>query len=62
MTLDIHIKCAVCAWRENCVKKHTLKEGTLHCPDFTRDKSLPPEEEAKPQAARSHKKIEDPFA
>ena len=62
MTLDIHIKCAVCAWREKCVKKHTLKESALHCPDYCRDASLPPEEEQKPAAGRSHKKIEDPFA
>jgi hypothetical protein len=54
--------CAVCAWRENCKKKHTMREGVLHCADFTRDKTLPAEEETKPKAACGHKKIVDPFA
>jgi hypothetical protein len=62
MSLDVHQMCAVCAWRENCKKKHTMREGVLHCADFTRDKTLPAEEETKPKAACGHKKIVDPFA
>lgn len=60
MTLDIRAQCAVCAWRETCTKKHTLKETALHCPDFCRDAALPPEEEAK-GAPERHKKVEDVF-
>ncbi len=62
MGLDIRTQCAVCAWREGCVKKHTLKETTLHCPDYCRDRSLPPEpaEEEAAKAGR-HKRVEDVF-
>lgn len=34
--------CVVCAWRENCQKKYSIsKQGGAHCPDFTRDVSVP---------------------
>ncbi len=60
MGLDIRTQCAVCAWREACVKKHTLKESALHCPDFCRDRSLAPEG-AEERAAERHKRTEDVF-
>lgn len=60
MTLDIRKQCAVCAWRGECTKKHTLRESTLHCPDYCRDETLAGDpEEAKP--AEKHKKVEDVF-
>jgi len=62
MGLDVRIKCAVCAWREKCTKKHTLKESAMHCPDFVRDKLLGPEEDGGKPPAVEHKKIVDPFA
>ncbi|MCB2185409.1 MAG: hypothetical protein KQJ78_03255 [Deltaproteobacteria bacterium] len=38
--------CAVCAWRETCKKKFSYEQGgTVKCPDYTRDASLPPEPE-----------------
>jgi len=60
MTQDIRKKCLVCAWRENCAKKHTIKENALHCPDFCRDRSLP-EDEGAASAPERHKQIEDVF-
>jgi hypothetical protein len=60
MSLDIRKQCAVCAWRENCNKKHTLKESALHCPDFCRDKNLPEDEAGAPVVER-HKQVEDVF-
>ncbi len=60
MTLDVRTQCAVCAWRETCTKKHTMRETVLHCPDFCRDAALGPEDEpAEPQ--ERHKKVEDVF-
>ncbi len=35
--------CSVCAWRKTCQKRFTMKDRI--CPDFTRDLSLPREEE-----------------
>ncbi|GAB4270908.1 MAG: hypothetical protein Kow0092_25420 [Deferrisomatales bacterium] len=60
MTLDVRTRCAVCAWRESCVKKHTVKEQALHCPDFCRDRSLP-EEPGEEAAVERHKNIDDVF-
>jgi len=37
--------CSVCAWRETCQKRFTIKDRI--CPDYTRDLSLPREEEEK---------------
>lgn len=62
MTVDIRIKCSVCAWRETCVKKHTLKEDVSHCPDHVRDLAFGPEDEGVAPPADRHKKIVDPFA
>jgi hypothetical protein len=60
MALDVRRQCAVCAWREDCTKKHTIKETALHCPDYCRDLRL----QAEPSAESSrgpHKQIEDVF-
>jgi hypothetical protein len=32
--------CAICAWREKCVKRYKHQDnplGDINCPDFTRD-------------------------
>lgn len=60
MGLDIHKQCLICAWRETCSKKHTIKEKSLHCADFCRDRSLPEEAEGTAGQER-HKQIEDVF-
>ncbi len=60
MTLDVRIQCSVCAWRENCTKKHTIRETLLHCPDFCRDERLKPEERTGAGPER-HKRVEDVF-
>lgn len=48
--------CVVCAWRENCQKKYSIsKQGGAHCPDFSRDVSVPtdPEDQtARPEERR----------
>lgn len=39
--------CVVCAWRETCQKKYTIsKRSGATCPDFTRDLSIPEDDEA----------------
>ena len=61
-TINAKKQCAVCAWRENCTKKHTIKDSAINCPDFTRDENLPPEEDGEEFVEKkSHKKIEDVF-
>lgn len=60
MGLDVRTQCPVCAWRETCAKKHTLKETALHCPDFCRDRSFPAEESGGGVVAE-HKRREDVF-
>ena len=62
MTVDTRIKCAVCAWRETCVKKYTIKDSAIHCPDYVRDERLGPEDDGEAKPAETMKKIEDPFA
>ncbi|MBI4687053.1 MAG: hypothetical protein HY756_04635 [Nitrospirae bacterium] len=37
--------CIVCAWREQCQKRFSVKDRDFRCPDFTRDVSIPREEE-----------------
>ena len=37
--------CLVCAWRENCQKKYSMKP-TQRCPDFERDLRLKPDSDA----------------
>ena len=36
--------CVICAWRENCQKKFSLKAGQ-RCPDFSKDYSIKEEPE-----------------
>jgi len=60
MGLDIRKQCSICAWREACAKKHTIKENALHCADFSRDRSLP-EEEGTGEVRERHKQIDDVF-
>lgn len=37
--------CSVCAWRADCKKKYSYQQGgTIKCPDFARDMTLPPED------------------
>ncbi len=60
MTMAVHKQCAVCAWRETCNKKHTIREQSLNCPDFCRDSALPEEPETAGPAER-HKQVEDVF-
>ena len=62
MSLDIHQMCVVCAWREKCTKKLTMKETAMHCPDFTRDATIPADDAPAKKAGPGHKKIVDPFA
>lgn len=61
MTLDVRTQCLVCAWREACVKKHTLREAGLHCPDFCRDRGLPEAAEEPAPPTPRHKRTEDVF-
>ena len=43
--------CVVCAWREDCVKKHRATTGIqINCLDFVRDASIP-REDPKPREA-----------
>ena len=58
--LDSRELCAVCAWRAECQKKHTMKEKALHCPDFSKDVSLGAGEAPKRPSER-HKQIDDVF-
>ena len=38
--------CAVCAWRKDCKKKYSFRtSGSTRCPDYTRDMTIPREEE-----------------
>jgi hypothetical protein len=60
MTLDVHRQCSVCAWRGACVKKHTIKETVLHCPEFCKDVTLKGESGSQGPSRRS-KQIEDVF-
>lgn len=62
MGVDVRIKCSVCAWREKCTKKHTIKESAAHCPDYVRDLAFGPEDDGVAPPSEPHKKIVDPFA
>ncbi len=37
MAYDLRKGCVICAWRGTCVKKFSIGEGGLHCPDYTED-------------------------
>ncbi|WP_188020337.1 hypothetical protein [Deferribacter autotrophicus] len=51
------ITCAVCAWREHCQKKYYIKDPA-RCPDFTRDLTIPEEDEEEKEEIEE-KKDED---
>lgn len=36
-------ECVVCAWRAACKLKFQFESVDLHCREFTRDATLPPE-------------------
>ncbi|MBF0290869.1 MAG: hypothetical protein HQK86_01795 [Nitrospinae bacterium] len=36
-------ECVVCAWRAACNLKFQFESAELHCREFTRDATLPPE-------------------
>ncbi|MBF0558619.1 MAG: hypothetical protein HQL08_07540 [Nitrospirae bacterium] len=38
--------CVICAWRENCKKKFSLKAGQ-RCPDFSKDLAIKDKPEEK---------------
>ena len=59
MTSELHQQCAVCAWRADCQKKHTIK-GTLRCTDFVRDANLGADAAAE-RPREKHKQVEDVF-
>ena len=63
MSFDARKQCSVCAWRADCTKKFKTEESNLHCADFTRDKTIPPEEEGveKADAGARMKTVEDVF-
>ncbi len=64
MTVDVRILCAVCAWRAACTKKFKSKQGALHCPDYSRDVTIPEgdvSEETKASALVEHKRVDDVF-
>jgi len=38
--------CVVCAWRMDCKKKYSFQTGgSTRCPDYTRDMTIPQDEE-----------------
>lgn len=51
--MEKHIQlCAVCAWREFCTKKYSIKAepGSFRCPDFVRDLTIKEDIEEKHEA------------
>ncbi|MBW1645348.1 MAG: hypothetical protein JRJ56_03325 [Deltaproteobacteria bacterium] len=55
MSVDAGSLCVVCAWRENCRKKFNLPPGEAHCPDFSRDLSLPSAKDSSSEAGEGNK-------
>ncbi len=47
MSHDVQVACAVCAWRGDCAKKFRMADAK-HCPDFSRDVTLPKPAEEPP--------------
>jgi hypothetical protein len=42
--------CAICAWRETCAKRFSIKTdslGNVYCPDFSRDLAIKEEDAEK---------------
>jgi len=50
ITKDI---CLVCAWRENCQKRFSVRGKDFRCPDFVRDITLPKDDE---ETEKAHSK------
>jgi len=41
------VECAICAWRATCSLKFKYEgSSSLHCPEFTRDLSIPSSNES----------------
>jgi len=57
--------CAICAWRENCVKRYKHQDNPLvdiNCPDFTRDISFKDNEKhTSAQLLKGEKKNKYPY-
>jgi hypothetical protein len=48
--------CALCAWRENCLKKFRFSDGVaLHCIDYCMDVTIKVKEENKNQNEKKEK-------
>lgn len=55
MATNVNI-CMICAWRQTCIKRFSIaQEGTLQCPDFTRDVTIKDEEEEKNQSTEKER-------
>jgi len=45
--------CVVCAWRETCQKKYSFSSsGGTKCPDYTRDLTLPKDNDKKTESKK----------
>ncbi len=62
MTVEAGQECVLCAWREKCAKKFSIKESAAHCVDFSRDQSIPLEEAERKDKGRDLKNVEDVFS
>lgn len=61
MTVEAGQECVLCAWREKCAKKFSIKESAVHCADFSRDRSIPRGEETQEDKGPAMKCVEDVF-
>jgi len=59
MTRDARTLCVVCAWRATCQKKFSMSGTELHCPDFTRDLTLPKENDAEQKKEHEERNSQD---
>ncbi|OPY11774.1 MAG: cytidylate kinase [Syntrophus sp. PtaU1.Bin005] len=53
--------CAICAWRENCQKRYSVRTdimGNVYCNEFTRDLTLKRKEEVEEQNREAASRIE----
>jgi hypothetical protein len=45
--------CVVCAWRETCQKKYSFSSsGGTKCPDYSRDLTLPKDNDKKTESKK----------
>ena len=53
-TTEFQLQCPVCAWRQDCKKKHTIASqgGKLRCPEFSPDLTLTKDRSEKDEEAR----------